>query len=71
MIHPENALKFDFIIYKGDKELTASEKKDEYLKLTKYFLASLAIPDDDQWVNLSPYEKDRIIREDFSKTEPQ
>lgn len=54
VIHPENALKFDFIIYRGDKELTDSQKKEEYTKLTKYFLASLAIPDDDQWVNLSP-----------------
>jgi len=69
VIHPENALKFDFIIYKGDKELTQPQKKDEYTKLIKYFLASLAIPDDDQWVNLSPYEKDRIIKDDFGKTE--
>gem|GEM_PF-3014046 len=69
VIHPENALKFDFIIYKGDKELTDSQKREEYTKLTKYFLASLAIPDDDQWVNLSPYEKDRIIKDDFGKTE--
>ena len=69
VIHPENALKFDFIIYKGDKELAMSDKRDEYTKLTKYFLASLAIPDEDQWVNLSPYEKDRIIQDDFGKTE--
>ena len=69
VIHPENALKFDFIIYKGDKLLTDEQKKEEYTKLTKYFLASLAIPDDDQWVNLSPYEKDRIIKGDFGKTE--
>ena len=69
VIHPENALKFDFIIYKGDKELTDAQKKEEYTKLIKYFLASLAIPDDDQWVNLSPYEKDRIIKDDFGKTE--
>src|SRR5476651_1029044 len=69
VIHPENALKFDFIIYKGDKVLTDAQKRLEYTKLTKYFLASLAIPDDDQWVNLSPYEKDRIIKDDFGKTE--
>jgi len=69
VIHPENALKFDFIINKGDKVLTDAQKKVEYTKLTKYFLASLAIPDDDQWVNLSPYEKDRIIKDDFGKTE--
>src|SRR5271169_4835073 len=39
IIHPENALKFDFIIYKGDKALTDAQKKEEYTKLTKYFLA--------------------------------
>ena len=45
------------------------KRRTNILKLTKYFLASLAIPDDDQWVNLSPYEKDRIIKDDFGKTE--
>ena len=69
VVHPEDPFKFDFIIYKGDKPLSDAQKKEEYTKLTKYFLASLAIPDDDQWVNLSPYEKDRIIKDDFGKTE--
>jgi len=69
VIHPENAFKFDFIVYKGDKPFTDTQKKDEYTKLIKYFLASLAVPDEDQWVNLSPYEKNRIIKEDFGKTE--
>jgi len=32
-------------------------------------LASLAIPEADQWVNLSPYESNRIIKDDFGKTE--
>jgi len=67
-IHPENPLMFDFIIYKGDKVLSSGQKPEEYKKLIKYFLASLAIPDEDQWVNLSPYEKDRIIQDDFGKT---
>jgi hypothetical protein len=69
VIHPDNALKFDFIVYKGDSDLTESQKKQEYLKLVKYFLASLAVPDENQWVNLSPYEKNRIIKDDFGKTE--
>ncbi|MBF0512246.1 MAG: hypothetical protein HQL13_07980 [Candidatus Omnitrophica bacterium] len=68
-IHPENPLKFDFVIYKGDRPLSNEEKRIEYTKLAKYFMASLAIPDDDQWVNLSPYEKNRIIQDDFGKTE--
>ncbi len=69
VIHPDNALKFDFIIDKGEGNLSDEQKKVEYKKLIKYFLASLAVPDKDQWVNLSPYEKDRIIEEDFGKTE--
>ena len=68
-IHPENALMFDFIIQRGDKSLSDQQKQEEYKKLIKYFLASLAIPDEDQWVNLSPYEKNRIIKDDFGKTE--
>jgi hypothetical protein len=68
VIHPENALKFDFIIDKGNSNLSAQEKRIEYKKLIKYFLASLAVPDKDQWVNLSPYEKNHIIEKDFGQT---
>ncbi len=68
-VHPENALKFDFLINKGNQILEGDQKKEEYKKLVKYFLASLTIPDEDQWVNLSPYEKERIIKDDFGKTE--
>ncbi len=68
-IHPDNALQFDFLIHKGDQELDSDQKKLEYTKLVKYFLASLTIPDEDQWVNLSPYEHNRIIKDDFGKTE--
>ena len=68
-IHPDNAMQFDFLIHKGDQDLSISRTKEEYKKLIKYFLASLTIPDEDQWVNLSPYEKDRIIKDDFGKTE--
>jgi len=68
-IHPDNALQFDFLIHKGDGQLDNDQKKEEYAKLVKYFLASLTIPDEDQWVNLSPYEHDRIIKNDFGKTE--
>jgi hypothetical protein len=50
VIHPENAFKFDFIINKGDRPFTDGQKKQEYTKLIKYFLASLAVPDEDQWV---------------------
>jgi len=68
-IHPDNALQFDFLINKGDSQLETDGKQEEYTKLVKYFLASLTIPDEDQWVNLSPYEHNRIIKDDFGKTE--
>ncbi len=68
IIHPDDAFKFDFLIHQGDGHLTPDQKKQEYTKLVKYFLASLTVPDKDQWVNLSPYEHDRIIAGDFGKT---
>ena len=33
-----------------------------------HFLASLTVPEKDLWVNLSPYEKDRIVPESFGQT---
>ncbi|MCK5214746.1 MAG: hypothetical protein KAR05_05285, partial [Candidatus Omnitrophica bacterium] len=68
-IYPDNPLKFDFIIDKGDSELKGGNFEEESNKLIKYFLASLTIPEDEMWVNLSPYEKDRIIPEAFGSTE--
>lgn len=69
VIDPQNALQFDFLIEQGDGQLNADDKNQEYTKLVKYFLAALTVPDQDQWVNLSPYEKDRIVPESFGKTE--
>ncbi len=69
VIHPENALQFDFLINHGQGNLNNDEKNQEYTKLVKYFLAALTTPDQDQWVNLSPYEKDRIVADNFGKTE--
>ena len=69
VIDPADPFKFDFIINRGDEPLTGDQKQSEYAKLVKYFLASLAVPDTHQWVNLSPYEKDRIIPENFGLTE--
>ncbi len=69
VINPNDPFKFDFIVYRGDEKLTPEQKQTEYPKLIKYFLASLSVPDTDQWVNLSPYEKERIIPDNFGLTE--
>jgi len=68
-IHSENPLRFDFIVDIGDSKIEGEELKKESEKLVKYFLASLTVPENDLWVNLSPYEKDRIIPEKFGQTE--
>ncbi|MBF0511311.1 MAG: hypothetical protein HQL13_03185, partial [Candidatus Omnitrophica bacterium] len=60
---------FDFLIHKGQENINGNLKEEEYKKLVKYFLASLTIPDKDQWVNLSPYEKSRVIENNFGRTE--
>ncbi len=70
-VHPENPLLLDFILDTGKSGLAidGSEFRSESQKLIKYFLASLTIKEDDLWVNLSPYEKDRMIPEELGKIE--
>jgi len=48
---------------------SAPRNDTEILKLIKYFMASLAVPEGDLWVNLSPYEKDRIVPDALGQTE--
>ena len=68
-IHPENPLLFDFIVNTGDTNLEGDALKVEANKMIKYFLAALTVPEKEMWVNLSPYEADRIIPEGFGDTE--
>jgi|GEM_PF-4341901 len=68
-VHKDNPFMFDFIVDVGQERLKGDALKQEGEKLIKYFLASLAIPEKDLWVNLSPYEKDRTIPQALSQTE--
>lgn len=68
-IHPEQPFYFDFLIDKGDSTLNEADFKNESIRLIKYFMASLAVPENDLWVNLSPHEKDRIIPDEFGLTD--
>jgi len=68
-IYPDEPLKFDFIVDTGDSKTEGLSLKEESEKLIRYFLASLTVPEDDIWVNLSPKEKDRIVPDAFGKTE--
>lgn len=68
-IFPDNPFEFDFIVDTGDDHLSGDALSTESTRLIKYFMASLTVPDDQMWVNLSPYEADRIIPQDFGQTE--
>ncbi len=73
-LDPKDPFCFHFYVDKGDMSSPSAfvgdpEFKQESQRLIKYFLASLTIPEKDLWVNLSPYEKDRIIPEAFGQTE--
>lgn len=68
VINPQNALDFDFLIQTDQRNFSETQKREEYTKLAQYFLASLTIPDTDQWVNLSPFEQNKIIEDNFGKT---
>ena len=74
-VHQDNPLAIDFIVDTGDSGLKLDQGADkqtlskESEKMIKYFLAALTLPEKDVWVNLSPYEKDRIIPAGLGQTE--
>ncbi len=68
-VNPKDPFLFDFIIDKGDSNLDAQAFEDETQKLVKYFLAALTIPENDLWVNLSPYEQDSMVPRVLGVTE--
>jgi hypothetical protein len=67
-IHKDNPFLFDFIVDSGQSQMSDVQLKAEGDKLIKYFFACMTIPDQDLWVNLSPYEKDRMIPKALSET---
>lgn len=70
-VHPNNPFLFDFIVDSGNSALSIDGLafKEESQKLIKYFLSALTIPEKDLWVNLSPYEKDRMIASNLGQTQ--
>ena len=66
---PQKPFDFQFLIDQGDDTFSEEAFRDESIKLMKYFLAALTVPEEDLWVNLSPYEEDRIVPAAFGQTE--
>ncbi|MDE2027309.1 MAG: hypothetical protein KGJ11_02050 [Candidatus Omnitrophica bacterium] len=67
-LDPKSPFRFHFFVDTGDSHLSRPQLKDVSSKLIKYFLASLTVPEKDLWVNLSPYEKNRIVPQEFGQT---
>jgi len=68
-VDPFKHLELKFIVDAGESGLTGEDLQSETNSLIHYFLASLAIPEKDLWVNLSPYEGDRVVPDALGKTE--
>jgi len=68
-LYPDNPFQFDFIMDTGHFKAGEEALREESATLIKYFLSALTIPEDELWVNLSPFEKERIIPDAFGETE--
>ena len=64
--NPDDPLNLTFLADRAGKD---SINKEEASKLIYYFLAGLTVPEDELWVNLSPYEKDRIASDNLAVTD--
>ncbi|MBF0511911.1 MAG: hypothetical protein HQL13_06250 [Candidatus Omnitrophica bacterium] len=67
-VHKDNPFLFDFILDPGQSAFSPKELKIEADRMIKYFFAALTIPDKDIWVNLSPYEKERVLPQSLGVT---
>lgn len=65
----QKPLEFQFIVDTGKGPQDTTAIKEEANRLVKYFLAGLTIPEGDLWVNLSPYEKDRMVPDALGQTD--
>ena len=64
-VYPAKPFEFDFVIDSGDRR-TLDQRETSLL--VKYFLTCLTIPEEDLWVNLSPYESGKIIPDELALT---
>jgi len=69
VVNLNKPLEFQFIVDTGRGPQDSTSVKDQANQLVKYFLAGLTIPEGDLWVNLSPYEKNRMVPEALGQTD--
>ncbi len=68
IVHPDKPLNFEFVVDSGNDSADLAVIKEQSARIAKYFLAAVTVPEDQLWVNLSPYEKDRVIENDLGET---
>ncbi len=68
-LHQDNPFLLSFIVADQENDGQPPVSKDEAARLIKYFFAALTTPKEDLWVNLSPYERDRIAPTEFGQTD--
>ena len=64
----KDPFKINFVVDSANQSLSEEKGQEQVNLLIKYFLSFLTIPEEDLWVNLSPYEKNRIITSEFEIT---
>lgn len=69
VLDQQDPLKFGVLVNKGGDNMSESELKLATQKQVRYFLAALTTPENDLWVNLSPYEDNRILPDTMARTE--
>ena len=67
-LNPDNPFEFDFFIDTNRRKDSEIDRTD-LMKQAEYFIAALTTPKEDIWVNLSPYEENRIIDESLEATD--
>ncbi|MBF0512149.1 MAG: hypothetical protein HQL13_07480 [Candidatus Omnitrophica bacterium] len=68
VVHPDKPFYFDFIVDSGNVSADPMVVKKETERIAQYFLGAITVPEREFWVNLSPYEKGRIMPKGLSQT---
>ena len=64
--NPKNPLNIEFLVDTANKDDVSKEEAD---RLIKYFLAGLTLPQEELWVNLSPFEGERVASDNLALTD--
>ena len=68
IVDPAQPFRIEFIMDPGHADYSPETVNGQALRQIHYFLSALTIPEQDQWVNLSPYEADRVMPESLGLT---